>query len=234
MVTMHFSFIFNILLCLLFLVQQFDFHMPSLTVLETLHYQAKLRIPRSKKASQSIEIIRSQRVNQVIHLLDLTACAHIFVGNEQWKGISGGEKRRLSIGIQLLSNPPIGLLDEPTTGLDAFTARNIMMTLKAIVTAKAGATLPRRTLVLSIHQPRYDIFAMLDHIILLSRGQLIFSGSSEDMLSHFMALKYPCPILTNPADFILDLSSIDVSLLLIFIAFVFHYLISHHLIVVSK
>jgi hypothetical protein len=65
--------------------------------------------------------------------------------------------------------------------------------------------------VVSIHQPRYDVFALLDDVILLSRGHLVWAGSSVDMLKHFGALGHPCPALTNPADFILDISSIDVS-----------------------
>jgi ABC-type multidrug transport system ATPase subunit len=67
--------------------------------------------------------------------------------------------------------------------------------------------------VVSIHQPRYDVFALLDDVILLSRGRLVWAGSSADMLKHFGALGHPCPALTNPADFILDISSIDVSYL---------------------
>ena len=69
-----------------------------------------------------------------------------------------------------------------------------------------------RTVVVSIHQPRYDVFALLDDVILLARGRLVWSGNSADMLKHFAALGHPCPPLTNPADFILDISSIDVSL----------------------
>jgi ABC-type multidrug transport system ATPase subunit len=65
--------------------------------------------------------------------------------------------------------------------------------------------------VVSIHQPRYDVFALLDEVILLSRGNLIWAGPTSEMLRHFFGLGYPCPELTNPADFILDISSIDVS-----------------------
>ena len=68
----------------------------------------------------------------------------------------------------------------------------------------------------SIHQPRYDVFALLDDVILLARGRLVWSGNSADMLKHFAALGQPCPPLTNPADFILDISSIDVSFFMCF------------------
>ena len=65
-------------------------------------------------------------------------------------------------------------------------------------------------MIVSIHQPRYDVFALLDEVLLLSRGHLVWAGSCSDMLRHLAALGHPCPALTNPADFILDISSIDV------------------------
>lgn len=78
-------------------------------------------------------------------------------------------------------------------------------------------------MVVSIHQPRYDVFALLDDVILLARGRLVWSGNSADMLKHFAALGHPCPPLTNPADFILDISSIDVSLRCFLPAFILHF-----------
>lgn len=102
-------------------------------------------------------------------------------------------------------------------GLDAFTARHVVMTLKELATGKSSSSgmnleLARpRTVVLSIHQPRYDIFACMDDVILLSRGRMIWSGAVPEMMRHFEDLGHPCPKQVNPADFILDISSIDVS-----------------------
>jgi ATP-binding cassette subfamily G (WHITE) protein 8 (sterolin 2) len=73
----------------------------------------------------------------------------------------------------------------------------------------------QRTVIMSIHQPRYDVFSLVDDVVLLSRGSVVFSGSSVEMLKHFEKLNFPCPSLTNPADFILDISSIDVLFLLL-------------------
>jgi ATP-binding cassette subfamily G (WHITE) protein 8 (sterolin 2) len=75
-------------------------------------------------------------------------CKHVRVGDENMKGISGGERRRLSLAVQLLGDPSTLLLDEPTTGLDAFTARHVVATLKTL--SSQG-----RTVIVSIHQPRY-------------------------------------------------------------------------------
>ena len=185
-------------------------------MVETLNYQARLRLPLGTE-----EGTFQQRVTEVLRTLGLVQCMNVQVGNEEKKGISGGEKRRLSIGIQLLSDPSICLFDEPTTGLDAFTARHIVQTLKSLAVVNPygegeglGLSMSgcrKRTVVLSIHQPRYDIFACIDEVTLLSRGDIVWSGTVEDMLKHFSNLGFPCPSLVNPADFILDLSSLDVS-----------------------
>jgi len=75
---------------------------------------------------------RKRRVQQVLNTLDLQPCASTRVGDEEVKGISGGEKRRLSLGVQLLGDPAVCLLDEPTTGLDTFTARHVVQTLQQL------------------------------------------------------------------------------------------------------
>ncbi len=89
-------------------------------------------------------------------------------------------------------------------GLDAFTARQVVQTLRDL--AMKG-----RTVILSIHQPRYDVFALLHDVLLLSRGSQVWWGDTASMLRHFEQQGQPCPMYTNPADFILDISSIDVS-----------------------
>lgn len=92
-------------------VQQFDFHMPSLTVEETLLFHAHMRLSRETTAQQ-----RRAAVMKVVTQLGLQQCFTTRVGGDEIKGISGGEKRRLSVGVQLLADPPVCLLDEPTTG----------------------------------------------------------------------------------------------------------------------
>lgn len=188
-------------------VEQFDHHLPTLTVEETMQINAKLRMPVNS-SSQDI----SNRVNNILQRLALTHCRHVRVGNEEMKGISGGEKRRLSIGIQLLTDPAILLLDEPTTGLDAFTARHVVETLKKEVNTRRQQSPYLRTLVLTIHQPRYDIFREIDDVILLSKAELVYAGPAKDVKAFFeCVLGVECPHMHNPADFILDYSSIDVS-----------------------
>lgn len=90
-------------------------------------------------------------------------------------------------------------------GLDTFSARHIIESLHEIAIAR------QRTIIISIHQPRYDIFQYFDDIILLAKGCLIWAGDRTEMLKHLESVGYVCPHLVNPADFILDLTSIDVS-----------------------
>ncbi|KAI8902367.1 P-loop containing nucleoside triphosphate hydrolase protein [Globomyces pollinis-pini] len=180
-------------------VRQSDDHLlPALTCRETLVFAAKLRLPIEVSESRKIK-----RAEEVIRLLGLRDCADTIVGNENVKGLSGGERRRLSIGIQMLANPSVLVIDEPTSGLDSFTAHQIMETLKAI--AESG-----RTIICSIHQPRYDIFGMFDSILLLARGgQVAYSGPATSIIPYFATQNLFLPKFSNPADFILDISSVD-------------------------
>lgn len=203
-------------------VQQFDAHVPLLTVEETLLFHAHLRLsPRQEHRTQAqFDVFVRDRVQEVLSLLRLQSCAHVYVGDRDMKGISGGEQRRLSVGIQLLSDPAICLLDEPTTGLDAFTARSVVHVLRDVArghTSSHSASVSvqgrdrMRIVIASLHQPRYDIFACVDDVILLSRGRVLWAGDAKDMLKHFDHMGFTCPLRVNPADFILDLSSLDTS-----------------------
>ncbi|KAL2918015.1 hypothetical protein HK105_202429 [Polyrhizophydium stewartii] len=180
-------------------VRQSDDHLlPALTCRETLHFAARLRLPSDWTMPQ-----KADRAEEVLNLLGLRHCANTIVGDESKKGLSGGEKRRLSIGVQMLTDPSVLVIDEPTSGLDAFTAHHIMVSLKQI--AATG-----RTIICSIHQPRSDIYTMFDNIVLLTRGgRVAFSGPARRMTQHFAALGHKLPTLTNPADFVLDVSSVD-------------------------
>ncbi|MEE6523764.1 hypothetical protein FKM82_022801 [Ascaphus truei] len=141
-------------------------------------------------------------VEDVIAELRLRQCAKTKVGNEFTRGVSGGERRRVSIGVQLLWNPGILILDEPTSGLDSFTAHNLVITLSRLARGN-------RLVLLSIHQPRSDIFRLFDLVLLLSSGATIYSGTARDMVQYFTSIGYPCPKYCNPADFYVDLTSVD-------------------------
>lgn len=181
-----------------YVCQDDDALLPYLTVRENLRFAAGLRLP-----SHLTKIEKNQRAESVLLKMGLRDCADNLVGGELVKGISGGEKRRVTIAIQILTDPRVLLLDEPTSGLDAFTASSIMDVLRGL--AEEG-----RTLILTIHQSRSDLFRHFGHVLLLARGGFpVYSGAGSEMLGHFASLGHSCPPATNPADFALDLITVD-------------------------
>ena len=119
------------------------------------------------------------------------------------RGLSGGERKRVNIGVELLNDPPLVFMDEPTSGLDSFQAEAVMQTLSNL--SRAG-----RTVVASIHQPRSSIYAMLDQILLIASGRLAYFGpAGGEVESYFDALGLPVPASFNPADHLIDIVSFD-------------------------
>jgi ABC-type multidrug transport system ATPase subunit len=172
--------------------------LPLLTVRETLRFAAVLRLPPSMSKKE-----KHQRAEDVILRMDLKDCANNLIGNEVRRGISDGEKRRVSIGVQILMDPKILLLDEPTSGLDVFSATSVIEVLKAL--AEEG-----RTVIMTTHETRSDIFKSFYNVILLAQGgSIAYSGQCQHMLAHFQKMGFECPHMTNPADFALGLITVD-------------------------
>jgi ABC-type multidrug transport system ATPase subunit len=179
-----------------YVIQQ-DILLPTLTVRETLMYAAQLRLPSFVSQAE-----RKKLVEEVILELSLKEAADTRIGNHAHKGCSGGEKRRTSIGVQLLSNPSLLWLDEPTTGLDSTSAYQVVKTLQNL--ARRG-----RTIIVTIHQPRSEIFSLFDNVVLLTRGSPAFAGSTKECLPYFTKLGHDMPPFTNPAEYLIDLVSVD-------------------------
>lgn len=178
-------------------VMQHDVLLPTLSVRETLQYSADLRLPAATSAAD-----RARVVDEVILELGLKECAATRIGSSQHRGCSGGEKRRVSIGVQMLSNPSVLFLDEPTTGLDASSAFQLVRTLK-------GLALKGRTVVVTIHQPRNEIWDLFDGLIVLARGCPVYSGPVRDCLPWFADLGFELPGFVNPAEFVIDIAAVD-------------------------
>lgn len=178
-------------------VMQQDVLIPTLTVRETLYYAAELRLPPPTTTEE-----RRKIVEDVILELGLKECADTRIGNNVHKGCSGGEKRRTSLAVQMLSNPSVLFCDEVTTGLDAATAFQLVTTLKAL--AVKG-----RTIICSIHQPRSEIWQLFDYVLLLAKGSPLYSGQKAKCLAYFQHLGYILPPFVNPAEFLIDLAAID-------------------------
>ncbi|KAG2392252.1 hypothetical protein C9374_012504 [Naegleria lovaniensis] len=174
-------------------VQQDDVLMGNLTVRETLRYAAMLRLDSKIPMSE-----RMRRVDTIIEELGLSKSADTKVGiSGIVKGISGGERKRLCIGIELLTEPSVLFLDEPTTGLDSKTSYNVMKTISKL--AKHG-----RTVILTIHQPSSNIFNTFDKLLLLSRGRVAYFGDANKAVEYFDRIGHTCPTGYNPADYLMD------------------------------
>ncbi|CCH42710.1 Pleiotropic drug resistance protein [Wickerhamomyces ciferrii] len=178
-----------------YVVQDDNVLIPTLTVRETLYYQAKLRLETSR--FPYIPII----INDLIRKMGLSDVADIPIGDSQVKGISGGEKRRVSIAIQLLNDSKILLLDEPTSGLDSFTSSSIISLLNELAISEG------KTIILTIHQPKFEIFQRFDNILLLANGSVIYDGTPLEMIEYFDSMGLKPGSGMNFADYILDVIS---------------------------
>ena len=181
-----------------YVCQDDDALLPYLTVREQLRFAAGLRLPAHLSKYE-----KQQRAESVLLKMGLRDCADNLIGSEMVKGISGGEKRRVTIAVQILTDPRVLFLDEPTSGLDAFTASSIIEVLRGL--AQEG-----RTLVLTVHQSRSDLFQYFNNVLLLARGgSPVYAGKGCLMLSYFASMGFHCPTTTNPADFALDLITVN-------------------------
>lgn len=166
--------------------QDDNFLLSHLTVRETLQYAAELKMDHNLNKQQ-----KHSKVDDIIDLLGLRECADVIIGNDAVKGCSGGQRRRVSIGMQLVTEPACLFLDEPTTGLDALTAKAVVLTLKQI--ADSG-----RTVVCTIHQPRADIWSVFDNMVLLvTGGRAAYSGRADSVVDYFKDAGHVAPSFTN-------------------------------------
>ncbi|EPS67070.1 abc transporter family protein [Genlisea aurea] len=174
-------------------VMQDDLLFPMLTVEETLTFAAEFRLPKAMSKSQ-----KKSRVNALMQRLGLLAAANTIIGDEGRRGVSGGERRRVSIGTDIIHDPIVLFLDEPTSGLDSTSAFMVVKVLKTV--AQSGSVV-----IMSIHQPSYRIVRLLDHLIILSRGQTVFSDSPASIPVFFAEFGNPIPADEDKIEFALDL-----------------------------
>ncbi|KAI3330280.1 hypothetical protein F4824DRAFT_479508 [Ustulina deusta] len=174
-------------------VPQDDIVLPELTVYENILHSARIRLPRTWT---SVNI--KAHVDSVIDCLELSHVRNSLVGSVGKPVISGGQRKRVSIGMELAAAPMAIFLDEPTSGLDATSASSIMRTLKAI--ARLGISV-----IVIIHQPRMEIFEMLDELILLGNGQIIYEGSEDGVRQFFENVGFRFPEHANTGDVITDI-----------------------------
>jgi ABC-type multidrug transport system ATPase subunit len=179
-------------------VQQDDCIMGALTVKEVLQTASMLYIADKTK--------RAPLIDAVIKMVGLSNQVDTKVGDVFFRGLSGGQKRRLSIAIELLAQPQIMFLDEPTSGLDSAAAFSILSSLRRV--AKSSNV----SLIITIHQPSELLFELGDNLLLLANGQQVFFGpivGPGNVEEHFTSMGFKCPPRTSVADWLLDLVNGD-------------------------
>lgn len=172
-------------------VAQDDSLQVTSTPREAIRFSAKLRLPKDT-TNKDIETL----TNRMLMELGLTHCADTIVGGALIKGISGGERKRTSVGVELVVKPALVFLDEPTSGLDSFSAVQLCQVLKKV--ANAGSSV-----LFTIHQPASEIFNSFDHLILLNNGRVMYQGAVSEVPDYFGARGHPNPPNYNPADWIM-------------------------------
>ncbi|CAI5496902.1 unnamed protein product [Closterium sp. Naga37s-1] len=179
-------------------VQQDDALFPHLTPRESLLFSAHLRLPSSLPLADKLA-----RVDALLATLGLQAVAHTRIGStsagsSRGRGLSGGERRRVSIGMDLVHNPAVVLLDEPTSGLDSAAAANVLGVLRSM--AKEGG----RTVVLSIHQPSFRMLELIDSLLLLSRGSVVHCGPLSLLEARLAAAGCTVPMRVNALEYAME------------------------------
>lgn len=137
---------------------------------------------------------QDQRVETLLKDLGLLQAADTLVGTPQRKTISGGERKRTSIGVELITDPSIVILDEPTSGLDSFKSLQMIKLLRNL--ARKG-----KTVISTIHSPSSEGFMLFDKLMILSDGYMIYQGEAKISYEYFSSFGFVCPNFKNPADY---------------------------------
>ncbi|KAJ1976117.1 hypothetical protein H4R35_002841 [Dimargaris xerosporica] len=180
-------------------VEQDDLMYAQLSVRESIQYAAALRLSSREYSAAD----KAAKVQSVLDSLRLTGVADTYIGDAMVRGVSGGERKRAAIGVELVTDPEFMFLDEATSGLDSNSAYHVCEVVKEVTRQRNMGVL------MTIHQPNAKTFNLFDKVILLSKGKLVYCGPVSMAIDYFAALGYHCGQYENPADFYLDLMTID-------------------------
>ncbi|KAF8657997.1 hypothetical protein HU200_059457 [Digitaria exilis] len=208
-------------------ISQHDLHIGEMTVKETLAFAARCQgvgarfdmlaelLRREKEAHiipdadidafMKASAIEGEEVNvvtdYVLKILGLEICADTMVGDEMRRGISGGQRKRVTTGEMLVGPARALFMDEISTGLDSSTTFQIVKSIRQFIHILGG------TAIISLLQPAPETYDLFDDIILLSDGQIVYQGPQEDVLEFFESVGFKCPERKGIADFLQEVSS---------------------------
>ncbi|KAF8324153.1 P-loop containing nucleoside triphosphate hydrolase protein [Cantharellus anzutake] len=181
-------------------VEQEDALIGVLTVHETVDYAARLSLPPSAPRPAI-----SQLVSDTLTSLGLTSVRNNRIGTPIQRGVSGGEKRRVTIACSVVSRPKVLVLDEPTSGLDSTGGWGVVQSMKKL--ARKTNTI----VIATIHQPNWETFSLFDEVLFLARGKCVYHGPISGVIPYFSQVGHPCPPHSNPADHVISLINVDFS-----------------------
>ncbi|CAD2106776.1 hypothetical protein YYG_00932 [Plasmodium vinckei petteri] len=177
-------------------VLQDDYFFAKLTVYETLEFAARIKLKiKNKKQLEDL-------INSVLNIMDLSHVKDTIIGNAFIRGISGGQRKRLSIATEILSNPPLLFMDEPTSGLDSAAALSLVECMKKM------SRFSNTTILSSLHQPSSQIFEKFDKLIAINSGYIIYQGKTTDLDTYLRKIGFICPRGWNIADYLMEILAI--------------------------
>ncbi|DBA01819.1 TPA: hypothetical protein N0F65_002935 [Lagenidium giganteum] len=183
------------------LVDQSDNHFATLTVRETIQFADRcLNAPPESQPPKLREVARL-RTDLCLHILGLTKCADTVVGDALLRGVSGGERKRVTLGEMLVGGQSVFLCDEISTGLDSAATFDIMRSLRSWTRTLGGSA------VVSLLQPPPEVVELFDDILVMTEGRLVYHGPRSEMLPYFHGLGFACPARIDPAEFVVDVIS---------------------------
>ncbi|TMW55219.1 hypothetical protein Poli38472_013110 [Pythium oligandrum] len=183
------------------LVDQADNHLPTLTVRETLEFADRCLNGFPEDKPEKLREIARLRTDLCMHILGLTKCADTVVGDALLRGVSGGERKRVTIGEMIVGHQSVFLCDEISTGLDSAATFDITQSLKSFTRTLGGSV------VIALLQPPPEVVELFDDVLILAEGRLVYHGPTIEMLSYFESLGFGCPERVDPAEFAVDVVS---------------------------